>query len=77
MIYIAVAACVFLLVTLGLINSKSRLAIAVLVLSVYMTAIGGYIDMTGRTIYGITREHAWNDGIYLVLVSIAVSVLHR
>jgi len=75
MIPLVVAVVVLVLVTAGLINSKRRLAIVALVCSVIMTGAGGYIDMTGRNIYALTREHAWNDGLYLVLVSVALSLL--
>ena len=72
---VVVLVVVLLLTIAGLIDSKRRLAIVALGLSLIMTGAGGYIDMTGRNIYTLTREHAWNDGLYLALVSVAVSLL--
>ncbi len=33
------------------------------------TSLGGYLDMTGQERIGcVTKQHLWNDGLYLVLV---------
>ena len=42
-----------------------------LLLSVVATGLGGWLDVTGRTaICGVTKEHLWHDGQYLLLVAI-------
>jgi hypothetical protein len=41
-----------------------------------MTGIGGLLDFI-KSNYTISREHAWNDGIFLVLVAIALLVFDR
>jgi hypothetical protein len=38
-------------------------------MSLLSTGLGGWADMTGRP-FLITREHAWNDGIFALLVAI-------
>lgn len=44
-------------------------AILLVTMSFVSTGLGGWVDMTGRP-FLISREHAWNDGIYAVLVAI-------
>jgi hypothetical protein len=39
-----------------------------------LTAVGGFIDMTGRPLY-ISKEHAWSDGIFLLGLAILLNVL--
>jgi len=50
-------------------------AIVLFALSVVATSAGGVMDMlqTG----GISKRHAWSDGIYLVLAAIFVILLAR
>lgn len=49
------------------------LAVIALILSVIATGIGGLQDVVAtRT---ISRQHAWHDGQYLVLLSIALILL--
>lgn len=35
------------------------------------TALGGVADITGKP-FILTREHAWNDGIFAVLIAIFI-----
>lgn len=53
----------------------TTLAILLLVLSLFLTGVGGLADMLGVSRFGISKEHAWNDGIYLILVSISLLLL--
>lgn len=46
------------------------LAMALVVMSLFSTGLGGWVDMMGGRPLSISREHAWNDGIYAVLVAI-------
>ena len=46
-------------------------AFFLVVMSSLSTGLGGWADMTGRP-FLITREHAWNDGIFAVLVAIFI-----
>lgn len=43
-------------------------------ISLLSTGLGGWVDMTGRP-FVISREHAWNDGVYAVLVAIFLVLL--
>ena len=40
-------------------------------MSLLSTGLGGWSDMIGRP-FVISREHAWNDGIFAVLVAIFI-----
>lgn len=53
----------------------TTLAILLLILSLFLTGAGGLADILGINRFGISKEHAWNDGIYLILVSIALLLL--
>lgn len=49
-----------------------------LLLSILATTVGGYLDMTHQeNLYGITSRHAWNDGLFLLLLAIALLLLSR
>jgi hypothetical protein len=47
------------------------LAFFLVATSLLSTGLGGWADMTGRP-FLITREHAWNDGIFAVLIAIFI-----
>ncbi len=50
------------------------LAIVCLFLSVVMTGAGGLVDMLNQPRDGIriSRQHMWNDGLYLAVVACAL-----
>jgi hypothetical protein len=50
------------------------LALVAFVLALLMTALGGLQDMTGKTVV-LTKEHSWNDGIFLMLGAIFLLIL--
>lgn len=51
---------------------RATLAPLLLSLAVLLTTLGGWMDMTGRKkILGISKKHAWHDGLFLVLLTIA------
>jgi hypothetical protein len=54
-----------------------RLCEVLLMVSVTLVALGGLSDMTGYRFFGISRDHYWNDGMYLAVLAIAVHVLYR
>ena len=39
-----------------------------------LTAVGGYVDMTGQPLH-ISKEHAWSDGMFLLGLAILLNVL--
>lgn len=47
------------------------LAFFLVAMSSIATGLGGWADMSGRP-FVLTREHAWNDGIFAVLVAIFI-----
>ena len=47
-----------------------------LFLSVLMTTIGGLIDM-GYISAPISKKHAWNDGLYLAVFTIALFIITK
>ncbi len=49
-------------------------AIVMISIALLMTGIGGLLDIV-KSDYKISREHAWNDGMFLVLVAISVLLL--
>ena len=51
-----------------------NIAIVLAFLSIVSTGLGGWIDMTNRPVI-ISREHAWNDGIYVVLLAILLVMI--
>jgi hypothetical protein len=52
------------------------LAIIALILSGVLTGLGGYMDMTKRkAMWGLTKKHAWHDGLYLAIVAVALAQL--
>ena len=54
-----------------------KLSQALLGLSLLLTAIGGFLDITGMSFYGLTRQHMWNDGLYVAVLAIAVHLILR
>ncbi len=52
------------------------LAIGAFVLALVLTGVGGWSDMLGRN-FVLTKQHAWNDGIMMMLVAIFLLVLAR
>lgn len=58
-------------------NYRSQLrylALAAFVLALVSTAVGGWTNMTGKPIV-VTEQHAWNDGLFLVLAAIFLLLL--
>lgn len=45
------------------------LAILLFVLALVLTGLGGWSDMFGRDIV-FSKQHAWNDGIFMILAGI-------
>jgi len=45
-----------------------------LAIAIAMSALGGMIDMVGTKFY-ISKEHAWMDASFVVLVAILLNVM--
>lgn len=52
------------------------IAIFALLLALVLTGVGGWSDLLGRPIV-VSKQHAWNDGIFLMLVGIFLLLLAR
>lgn len=45
-------------------------------LSLLLTGMGGWMDWTGiERMCGISKVHAWHDGMYLLLLAVTVVIL--
>lgn len=47
------------------------IAVFVLILAFMMTGLGGMMDMACNH-YELTRQHMWNDGLFLGIIAIAI-----
>jgi len=52
---------------------KKWLLIALVVVAFAVTGLGGLQDMLGIRLL-VSREHGWNDGIFLMLTAILVAI---
>jgi NhaP-type Na+/H+ or K+/H+ antiporter len=57
-------------------NQLQILAIVAFVFAFVFTGVGGWSDMMGSELR-ITKQHAWNDGIFLMLGAIFLLLLSR
>jgi hypothetical protein len=49
--------------------------IVVVILAILLTGLGGLMDMTGREKIGfLSKQHAWNDGLFLLILAILLSI---
>lgn len=55
-------------------RTKTYVLIALVVLAVLANASGGLQDLVGISIFGVSKEHGWADGLFLMLAAILVSV---
>ena len=55
--------------------TKKWLLIVLVTASFLMTGFGGLRDMYGVGLFGASKEHSWNDGLFLMLAAILVAVL--
>ena len=53
---------------------KQFLLILLVVMAFLATGLGGLQDMLGIRL-AVTKEHGWNDGIFLMLTAILVAVV--
>ena len=55
-----------------------KLSVLLLVASLVLTALGGWMDMIGVDRIGpLSRRHAWTDGTYVAVLAIAVHLILR
>lgn len=49
-------------------------AILAFVLALILTGIGGWSNMLGKALV-LTEQHAWNDGLFMMMVAIFLLLL--
>lgn len=54
---------------------KMKLSSILLILSIILSMLGGYSDMSGHRTFGLSREHYWSDAIYIGVLAIAIHIL--
>jgi hypothetical protein len=55
---------------------SKKLAIVAAVVAMLMTGLGGLLDLNrGDGSITITKQHAWNDGMFLMLLAIFLALL--
>jgi hypothetical protein len=52
------------------------MAISAFVLALILTGVGGVSNLMGKPIV-FTEQHAWNDGLFMMLVAIFFLILSR
>jgi hypothetical protein len=58
-------------------RTKMYILIALVVLAVLANASGGLQDLFGISIFGVSKEHGWADGLFLLLAAILASLTLR
>jgi cytochrome b561 len=51
------------------------IAILIAILAVIFTGMGGLLDSWKGSRFEITKQHAWNDGIFLMLLAIFIVIV--
>jgi hypothetical protein len=55
--------------------TKRNVILALVVLAVLATMSGGLRDLFGISIFGASKEHGWNDGMFLMLAAILAALV--
>lgn len=55
---------------------KTWLIIVLVAMAFFATGLGGLQDMLGIRLM-VTKQHAWNDGIFLLLAAILVALVMK
>ena len=56
-------------------KALKQVAIVLLIIAAILTGIGGWLDMYGQTALQFTKQHAWNDGLFLAIVAVFLLLL--
>jgi hypothetical protein len=52
-----------------------KLSQFMLLSSVVLSLLGGYADMTGNRVFGLSRQHYWTDATYICVLAIGIHLL--
>jgi hypothetical protein len=55
-------------------KTKQWILIVLVVLAVLANASGGLRDMFGISVFGVSKEHGWADGLFLMLAAILAAL---
>lgn len=55
----------------------NQFAIFLIILGIILTSIGGILDITNKNTIKISKNHFWNDGIYVTLLAIALLLISK
>lgn len=60
-------------------NLALGLISVLVIVALLMQGLGGWMNLTGKesTVVRITSEHAWNDGMFLLVLAILIAILYR
>lgn len=59
-------------------DNFNKIIIILLSIAIILTSAGGFLDIQERKeVPIITKEHAWNDGLFLVVFAIALILFFR
>lgn len=54
-----------------------KISVALLILSLILSLLGGLSDLTGRPIFGLSRMHYWMDASYALTLAVAIHFMFR
>lgn len=55
--------------------TKRNVILVLVVLAVLATMSGGLRDLFGISLFGASKEHGWNDGMFLMLAAILAALV--
>jgi hypothetical protein len=55
--------------------TKRYVILVLVVLAVLATMSGGLRDLFGISLFGASKEHGWNDGMFLMLAAILAALV--
>lgn len=50
-------------------------AIILIIVATILTGLGGILDMCQSSAFSLTKQHAWNDGLFLAIVAVFLLLL--
>ena len=57
-------------------KALKQVAIVLLIIAAILTGIGGWLDLSGsESTLHLTKQHAWNDGLFLAIVAVFLLLL--
>jgi hypothetical protein len=54
-------------------KTKSIIILALVLLAIILTGFGGLQDMFGFSFFGMTKEHAWHDATFFLMIATLIT----